>query len=150
MSEVSRRLLALLLGLATVPAQAASAPVEDGLRRCAQEQDGQQRLACFDALVSTLPRIKADQFGMTAAIEQQRNPVPTAPEVLVGKISELREAGRGAWLFTLDNGQVWLQVEPQPSIRFAVGESVRIEPGAMTSLWLVADHHRKTRVKRVK
>jgi hypothetical protein len=151
--DVRRRILPLLLGLAALPAYAAIEPLEDGVRRCAQQQDGPQRLACFDALVSALPQIKADQFGMTAAVERQRHPdspVATERQVLAGKISDLRETGRGAWLFTLDNGQVWLQVEPQPSIRFAVGEAVRIEHGALSSLWLVAEHNRKTRVKRVK
>ena len=69
--------------------------------------------------------------------------------MLNGKIAALRQGARGEWIFTLDNEQVWMQAEPQENIRFQVGESVRIEHGAMGTLWLAADKARKTKVKRI-
>jgi hypothetical protein len=89
---------------------------------------------------------------MTADVAQKRNPGTFRPqqnEALTGKIIALREGAEGRLIFTLDNGQVWAQAESRPSIRFAVGDAVRLEHGAMSSLWLAADHDRKTRVKRI-
>ncbi len=180
------RLLGLMLLLPALASAALADPLADGMRRCRLETDAQRRLACFDALAASLPRIEADQFGMTSDIARKRaaaapatgaaartaapstaaapasgaepehaaaarpTPAPAAaPDGLSANIAALREGPRGELLFTLDNQQVWRQVEPQPSIRFSVGEAVRIEPGAMSSLWLSAKHGRKTKVKRV-
>ena len=143
--------LAAVLTLAATAAAAAPESLEDGVRRCAHEAEERQRLACFDALAKALPKIQADQFGLTAPIRHERDPtVPYAKhDVLNGKIAALRQGARGEWIFTLDNEQVWMQAEPQENIRFQVGESVRIEHGAMGTLWLAADKARKTKVKRI-
>jgi hypothetical protein len=151
MSGFVSRWPALLLALAMVSAHAGGEPVADGLRRCSRETDEHQRLACFDALANALPQIKADQFGMTADVAHKRDPAVgfDHSDVLTGKINGLQEAASGQWIFTLDNGQLWIQAEPKPGMHFSVGEAIQIEQGAMGSLWLAADHHRKTRVKRV-
>src|ERR1700737_3039251 len=56
-------LVMTLLVWVSMPAGAKTDPLADGLRRCASETDQAKRLACFDALVATLPKIEADQFG---------------------------------------------------------------------------------------
>jgi hypothetical protein len=144
----------LLLGVAAscLPALVNGGNIEDALRRCAKTTEQAQRLACFDAIVSTLPQVEADRFGMTADIERKRDPLAVQQAkdaVLGGKIAGLSQAPHGEWTFTLDNRQVWIETEPRPNVNFAVGEEVHIEHGAMSSLWLVADQHRKVRVKRV-
>jgi hypothetical protein len=142
----------LVLALASAPVFAAIEPLADGLRRCSLETDEGKRLACFDALASALPKIQSDQFGMTVDIARKRDPVAVTKsgnESLSGKIAALVEAPRGEYIFTLDNGQMWIQAEQRSNTRFEVGEAVQIEHGAMGSLWLAADHHRKTRVKRI-
>lgn len=142
----------LAVALASAPVFAAIEPIADGLRRCSLQTDEQKRLACFDALASALPKIQSDQFGMTADIERKRDPVAVSKsenESLSAKIAALIEAPRGGYIFTLDNGQIWIQAELRSNIRFEVGDAVQIEHGAMSSLWLAADHHRKTRVKRI-
>jgi hypothetical protein len=144
----------LLLGVAAscLPALVNGGNIEDALRRCAKTTEQAQRLACFDAIVSTLPQVEADRFGMTADIERKRDPVAVQQAkdaVLGGKIAGLSQAPHGEWTFTLDNRQVWIETEPRPNVNFAVGEEVHIEHGAMSSLWLVADQHRKVRVKRL-
>ena len=83
---------------------------------------------------------------------QQRDPVAVEEvkhETLSGKIVGLRQAPRGEYIFTLDNQQVWMQAEVKPNIVFAVGETVHIEHGMMSSLWLAADKGRKVRVTRM-
>jgi hypothetical protein len=152
MSRRGYRSLGLLLAASCLPALAATETLDQSLRRCASESDRTQRLACFDAIVSTLPQLEADRFGMTGDIEQKRDPAAVRQakdEVLSGKITGLRQAPRGEFIFTLDNRQVWIQAQVTPEVQFAVGEDVRIEHGAMSSLWLVADTHRKVRVKRL-
>jgi hypothetical protein len=144
--------LVLFLAVGCAPALAGAEKLDDALRRCAQHSDQAQRLACFDSIVNTLPQLEADRFGMTADIERKRDPLPmqqTKAAMLGGKIAGLRQALDGEWIFTLDNRQVWVQAEARPNIQFVVGEDVHIEHGAMSSLWLVADKHRKVRVKRL-
>ena len=152
MTRSAYRSLVLFLAAGCLPALATAENLDDGLHRCAKESDPAQRLACFDAIVSTLPRLEADRFGMTADIKRKRDPVAVQQaqdEALAGKISALRHGPHGEWIFTLDNRQVWVQAEARPDIQFAVGEEVHIEHGALSSLWLVADKHRKVRVKRL-
>jgi hypothetical protein len=144
----------ILLAPVCLPVLAGTDALSDGLRRCARETDQAQRLACFDTLAGSLPKVEADKFGLTSDIAHKRDPSeayrPKDDGVLTGKIRALRQAPRGELIFTLDNDQVWRQAEPSPNITFSVGEAVHIEHGAMTSLWLVADHGRKTKVKRIR
>ena len=143
---------AVLLACASVPAHALTNPLVEGLRHCSSETDQAKRLACFDALAATLPKVEADQFGLTADIARKRDPVgeqKAATAVLPGKIVALRQAPQGELVFTLDNQQVWMQQEVNTRIDFVVGDVVHIEHGAMGSLWLAADKGRKTRVKRI-
>jgi len=152
MSSSAYRRLVLFLAALCLPALAGAENLDDALRRCAQASEPARRLACFDAIVSTLPQVEADRFGMTADIKRKRDPAAVQQaqdEVLTGKISGLRQALDGEWIFTLDNRQVWVQADARPNIQFAVGENVHIEHGAMNSLWLAADKHRKVRVKRL-
>ena len=149
---MSRCLLTCVLVLVSVTAQALPDPLADGLRRCAAETDQARRLACFDALAAAVPKVEADQFGLTADIAQKRDPVAvqkTAAAILPGKIVALRQGARGELIFTLDNQQVWDQSQPEPSKAFKVGEDVHIEHGSMGTLWLAADKGRKTKVKRI-
>jgi hypothetical protein len=149
---IRRGFAVCLFAFVYAPAGALTDPLASGLRRCAAETDQVKRLACFDALASTLPKVEADQFGLTADIARKRDPAAERradDAVLPGKIIALRQAPAGEFIFTLDNQQVWIQTQPEPNKHFAVGDVVHIEHGAMGSLWLAADKARKTRVKRI-
>ena len=54
--------------------------------------------------------------------------------------------GRG-W-FTLENGQVWRQVELDPSFRVRPGDTVRITRGLFGSYFMSLNTHTNTRVSR--
>lgn len=126
--------------------------LEDALRHCAAQSDAAARLACFDSVTSSLPKLEEDRFGLNADIKRKRDPVAVErakEETLSGHIAAVRRAARGEWIFTLDNGQVWMESEVQSHVEFSAGEPVRIEQGAMGSLWLAGDRHRKVRVKRL-
>lgn len=145
-------ILSLPLCIACLPANALPNPLIDGLRRCAAETVEAQRLACFDALAATLPKVEADQFGLTAEIAHKRDPAAAklaTDQVLPGRIAALRQGPGGELIFTLDNQQVWIQSQIDDRFRFAVGDVVRIEHGAMGALWLAADKGRKTKVRRI-
>ena len=153
MRQAARALL-LLLAVSGLSLAASAEPLSDGLQRCARETDEHLRLRCFDDLTASLPQRKRDEFGMTAAVAERKDPsAPKAPlinpEVLDAKIAGLRQTARGEYIFTLDNGQVWAEQEFRPGERFSVGEAVQIRHGFMSSLWLSASDHRMTRVKRI-
>jgi len=149
------RALLLLLAVWVLPLTAGAEPLSDGLQRCARQTDEHLRLKCFDELAASLPQRKRDEFGMTAAVAERKDPsapkVPLIdPEVLDAKIAGLRQGSQGEYTFTLDNGQVWVEQESRPGVHFSVGEAVQIKHGFLGSLWLSApSDHRMTRVKRV-
>jgi hypothetical protein len=149
---IRRCFVMCLLACVSVPIGARTDPLAAALRRCGAETDQAKRLACFDALVATLPKVEADQFGLTAEIARKRDPAGERradDSVLPGKIVALRQGPHGEFIFTLDNRQEWIQAQVEPNKKFAVGDVVHIEHGAMGSLWLTADRARKTRVKRI-
>jgi len=93
---------------------------------CRRERRG-KRLACFDSLVATLPKIEADQFGLTRDLALKRDPVAERhadTAVLPGAIVALGQTPRGQLIFTLDNQQVWIQTEVEQSKTFSVGDVV--------------------------
>jgi hypothetical protein len=150
--STARTWAGLLLAAAIQTAAAAGDTLADGMRRCSGQTDQAQRLACFDTLVGTLPQIEADRVGLTAEIARKRDPQAqqrTEEAVLQGKIAALRLGPRGEYIFTLDNQQVWMQMQVETNKTFVLGETVRIEHGAMGSLWLAADKNRMTRVRRI-
>jgi hypothetical protein len=153
MRHAARRLL-LLLAVWVLPLVASAEPLNDGLQRCARETDEHLRLKCFDELAASVPQRKQDEFGMTPAVAERKDPSAAKaplidPEVLDAKIAGLRQGSHGEYTFTLDNGQVWVEQEFRPGEHFSVGEAVQIRHGFMSSLWLSASSHRMTRVKRI-
>src|SRR5260370_39258008 len=89
---------------------------------------------------------------MTVDIARKRDPVAVSKsedESLSGKIAALVEAPRGEYIFTLDNGQMWIQAEQRSNIQFQVGEAVPNGHAAARSIWLAVDHHRKNPVKTI-
>jgi hypothetical protein len=146
--------LLLFLAVWVLPLAASAEPLSDGLERCAREADEHLKLKCFEDLAGSVPKRKRDEFGMTPAVVEQKDPsAPKAPlinpEVLDAKIAGLRQGSHGEYTFTLDNGQVWVEQEFRPGQHFSVGETVQIRHGFMSSLWLSASDHRMTRVKRI-
>ena len=151
MNRVPVRVISMILLCG--PAVAIDNPLESGLLKCAKETAQPARLACFDALVAAIPAVKADRIGLTAEIARRREPsdgdVLEKRVALPGKIVALSVAPRGEIIFVLDNQQVWMQTQVEPSKHFSVGDAVHIESGAMGSYWLAADKARRTKVKRV-
>jgi hypothetical protein len=143
---------AALTALTALAAGAGSEDLDAALRQCAGEIDATQRLACFDAIVVRLPQVQADRVGLTEKIKQRRDPElakAAKGPLLTAKISSVSGAAYGKRVFTLDNGQRWIEADLRPNTEFAAGDQVSVQTGAMESLWLVASRHRELRVTRL-
>lgn len=169
-----------LLGALLLKTAWAAAPAASGFEACAQISDDRQRLACFDreaalqkkARQTGLPAVTAPAAPPAATTSTQSAPA-LSPEqrmgLTAGKILELQGAtGQGALkeliakiqgvstnatgrgVFTLDNGQIWRQVEPDPSFTVGSGDTVRITKGLLGSFFMSAGSHMNTRVTRVR
>jgi hypothetical protein len=59
----------------------------------------------------------------------------TAPPVAVSALASVRFDNQGAFIVTLENGQVWRQTDTEPTAKphFRVGEKITILPGALWS-----------------
>ena len=66
----------------------------------------------------------------------------TAPPVAVSNLNAVAYDAQGAFIATLDNGQVWHQVNADGSrVRLRVGAKITVLPGAMWSYTLKAGDH---------
>lgn len=65
----------------------------------------------------------------------------TAPPVAVSTLAQVRYDNGGAFIVTLDNGQVWHQVDAveYPKPRMKIGARVTVTPGALWSYNLKTD-----------
>ncbi len=109
------------------------------LRACAREADDAARLACFDRELAREP----------AKTEAEPPGQDTPGQPLTAVVSHVAERADGTFVVTLDNGQVWAQVK-RAYVPLKVGDAVRIERGALGSVYLFTPSRRSTQVKRLK
>jgi biotin carboxyl carrier protein len=162
-------------GLASSLAQAAQS-TSDALVTCARETDDARRLRCFDAVVADLrgaPAAPAAAVAATPSAPQPAAPPLTpAPSVsreekfgarggldperreelkeITGKVTEVGARPHGEVVVTLDNGQVWAERSASSKIKVKVGDTVRIQSGALGSFLLIAPNGRSSKVARVR
>lgn len=161
----ARRLLALTLASAFSPTVAVAQPAPPAERAtalkaladCQAVADGGIRLACFDAAaaqlasaeqagdVLVLDRVevrtaKRDAFGLRlpslglfdrAAVEKLEE-VESVSSTVAGALRD----GLGAWLVTLENGQVWRQTDSMRLRRIRRGDEATVRRGALGGYFL--------------
>jgi hypothetical protein len=165
------------LGLSLVACFAQAAPPTPK-HPCATIADDSARLACYDeafgrpagagsanpaapaaaapaAAVAVDPAAKArEDFGLSEAAKQAREPSqdrPVVPTSVTGKVVQLtRSALTGEATVTLDNGQVWTEVEAYSGIVLRKGDVVTIRKASLGSFLLVTPRNVATRVRRLK
>ena len=98
--------MALLCGIGT---GAAAQDVGGALLKCASIADATQRLACYDALARA-PELPAKQFG-AEQLPRESNPATELEESITGKVTQLSFTPFGRFVLTLDNGQIWRQLD---------------------------------------
>ena len=154
----------------SLPGQAAAL----SLKSCAAMEDPVERLACYDTLAGRLPADTAPSstaaFKPVDSVKPSASAVEPAPDAESAfglekkkkpkeeKLDELRvkwtkkqKDASGKWIITLDNGQVWHQIDRR-FFRFIDPEQrVVIYPGVLGSYFL-GEPERKNgiRVERVK
>ena len=161
----------LPLAFAALAAQAAGG---DTPQRCAGIGDDRSRLACYDAIfgkpaasaastavpaaatgTAPAPATASPEtdFGLTEAAKQARDPKKAKddmPESITGTVAAVGHRPGGELTVTLENGQVWTQLEVDPRARVAVGDTVTIRKAALGSHLLVTASRYATRVRRVR
>ena len=150
----------------------------DALLNCANESDDAQRLRCFDAVVANVRKAPAAPAATAAApapaaaaparvaASQPPAAAPTAEQrfgargeispdkheeidQLSGTVTELGTKPHGELIVTLDNGQVWAEKQSGSKVKLKVGDTVKIERGAMGSYTLIANG-RSSKVSRIR
>jgi hypothetical protein len=150
--------IAMVSLLASTVGFAADAQVESG-RQCAQIKDSLQRLMCYDRIFQSAEAPAAAQVGASRVIPVPAPVLAVAPVVkpalgdesmqrkskeakaaepasLEAKVTALKETRPDVVRMTLDNGQVWQQMDMSSVFHVAVGDSVQIERSAMGSFRL--------------
>jgi hypothetical protein len=143
------QLLACLVGLTIIAGPALSADAQlESARRCTQIKDSLERLVCFDkafaaAAAPAAPIVAAAPTpapapAATPALgdEQVKRPEgkqDESPLEVDATVTAMKGLPGDLARITLDNGQVWEQL--QASVRFdvRVGDTVRIKKGALGS-----------------
>ncbi len=114
---------------------------------CAIIKDDQLRLACYDErapiVEQEVEQRVAQQISRSQDFFFKRDRQP-----ITAKIVELAQKIRGQWILTLDNGQVWTEVESGRK-RYHVGQTVNIKPGFMNSHTLTIESTGSGKFKRV-
>jgi hypothetical protein len=94
------------------------------------------------------------EFGLTEQAKQAKDPskaaaAAAAPESITGRVVSLRWRKYGEFVVTLDNAQVWAQIEPMPSAVVRVGDTVTIKKALFGSYTLVTAGRIGTKVRRL-
>lgn len=153
---------ALLCAAWISPARAAGL---NALLACRKVAARDARLACFDRESATLARVPSvtaahadvrsvatpaaasapplnpqQTFGLppmqVVEREQAAEHLPRQLARLNAHIAAVGRAGDGRQIFTLDNDQVWAQLEPDENLSAKAGDAVTISRGWLSSYWL--------------
>jgi hypothetical protein len=139
-------LMATFIGWCSISASAQELPV--ALRACAAESDATLRLACYDRQI---PPQKPAPAPASVVPPQSAPPAAAAAAApaAMRHITSISVRARAPAEYTLDNGEVWRQVDNSP-FWVDVGEAVTIQRGAVGGLWMQTDARHGTRVSRVR
>jgi hypothetical protein len=153
-----------------------AATLESALAHCAAIAAGEDRLACYDALVNgrsrtvspTSPAVTPqaspaptpaatlqappsptkEEFGLSTVQKQKAQPQQKQIESIKASVSGFGRSAIGRVLVGLDNGQSWELDSADPLL--AVGDAVVIERGALGSFLLITPSRRTHHVRRLR
>jgi hypothetical protein len=109
-------------------------------RRCAEMQDSLQRLVCYDRLFAgeplaaapAAPAASSADFGsetLKRSVEERE--AEAGPRSVTATVKSLSQTRPNVFRVTLDNGQVWQQMDKDSMFHVAVGDTVEINRGSM-------------------
>lgn len=153
---------------AVVPIIAAPAFAQEALHKkvyaCAQVGDPGQRHSCFDALVPELKKAGEAQFGAVAAPKaspltapvataeapKASRPAPAETEKVNLAVKSMSRSSDGKLRFTMENGQVWKQIDTTTLRNIGEGPwTADIRKASFGSFLLSLNGGRAVRVERV-
>lgn len=141
----------MLAGLAGLGWAVTASGTDDSLSACRDISEDAARLACYDTLARNLPPTPVELFGRDAI--QSEDIVLRAAGIeqideIRARVTGVRLDPYGKLILTLDNGQVWSQID-SPALSLKSGDEVRIRRAAMGSYLLAeVDSKRSSRVRR--
>ncbi|MBK7903519.1 MAG: hypothetical protein IPJ97_11695 [Proteobacteria bacterium] len=168
MTMGARLMIVMAATLVTAgPARAAASATTAEFLACGAEKDDARRLACFDAAVDrartapanpapavvAAPLSQEEKFGLRGELKQEKaQKVPELQELeqLQAQVTKVSTKPHGELVLTLENGQVWTEIQTNSGARVKAWDRVAIKPGALGSFLLVAPNGRSTRVTRVR
>jgi len=92
------------------------------------------------------------KMGLTPGrIQQLERPAsaPPPPSTMTVVIQNISVDGNGHQVFSLENGQIWRQVELDTHFSVKPGDNITISKGALGSYFMSLGKHRNTRVSRI-
>ena len=113
--------------------------------------------AATSAAAAPAAPVKKDpvgEFGLSEQAKQAKDPAKAAeaaaaPDSITGRVMSVRWRKYGEFVVTLDNAQVWAQIEPMPSAVVRVGDTVTIKKALFGSYTLVTAGRIGTTVRRI-
>jgi len=147
-----------------------------GILACRAIADSAARLACFDresAGLAAAPTAAASasapatpaasaadataaskaNFGLSegevAKKEVAAGKRPADTKEIEAHIAAVSTTGVGFAVFTLDNGQVWIEITPDGDLMSNPGDTVKLSRGLLNSYWLQNRNGRGAKVHRV-
>ena len=147
---------------------------------CASVLDATARLACYDqafgkpaaptaaaatataataaTAASATPGVATDlkarqDFGLSETEVRARagkTAAPAAADSITSKVTSIGHRPTGEMFVTLEDGQVWVEVETGSGVQVKPGDTVTIHRAALGSYMLVNSRHVGSRVRRVK
>jgi predicted Abi (CAAX) family protease len=90
---------------------------------------------------------REEKFGARGDLDRERR---EGLKEITAKVTEVGARPHGELVVTLDNGQVWAERAASSKIKVKVGDTVKIESGALGSFVLIAPNGRSSKVARVR
>jgi hypothetical protein len=129
---------------ATTPAATPAATAQQ-IARCAGRDDDAARLACYDGLFRATPTTAEAGFGL----ERRETRLDEALATIASPITQVERMRDGTVRVTLENGQVWRQVDGSRQALWRAGDRLLVERASLGSfLAAVEGSSRYVRVRR--
>ena len=145
----------------------AESSLSNKLKQCGKISSSEERLACFDSLITadtqepvlikeaTVAVVSTENVTTKEVDDFAKNHLKKTTEEqglesISSTVTQLKKLIKGQWVIDLENGQRWQQKD-SAKIKLKVGNTVRLKKGAMGAVYLYKEgSHRNIRVKRLK
>jgi hypothetical protein len=122
------------------------------MARCAELENADARLACYDEITGTAPRSEPVPLTQDVGEEQldSHDRSESEPTIIQGRVTECQKDANNKWYFVFDNGQVWKQ---RSKARLPVGECdfpVTITKDALGYKMQIDGEGKKIRIGRIR